>query len=306
MVVQSSNCGKMEKILLTGSNGFISHSIIKQLLNKGYFVIATSKGENRREHHGHQFSYTPLDFTNPEAINETFKKYTPSIVIHCGALSKPDDCEQNKPLAYQVNVKGTIDLLSAAQRYSCFFIFLSTDFVFNGQRGMYQEDDEISPVNYYGLTKALAEEEVRKYAFNWSIARTVLVYGKTFGERPNIITNTAMALKRRDPLKIFNDQVRTPTYVEDLAGGILGIIEKKATGIFHLSGQDILTPFEMAVSVARYLQLDETLIKPVKEGDFLQAAKRPLKTGFNISKAKEKLDYTCLSFAEGLKKSLEI
>ncbi|GAC1427005.1 MAG: SDR family oxidoreductase [Flavisolibacter sp.] len=296
----------MEKILLTGSNGFIGYYLTEQMLKKGYSVMATSKGENRREHPGQKVDYTSLDFTDPEAINQTFKKYNPSIVIHCGALSKPDDCELNKPFAYQVNVKGTIDLLSAAKRHACFFIFLSTDFVFDGQSGMYQEEDETSPVNYYGLTKVLAEEKVRNYAFNWSIARTVLVYGKTLGGRPNLITSTAIALKRGDPLKIFNDQVRTPTYVEDLASGILSIIEKKARGIFHLSGEDILTPFQMAVSVARYLQLDESLIKPVKEGDFLQPAQRPLKTGFNISKAKEMLGYTCLSFADGLKNSLEI
>jgi dTDP-4-dehydrorhamnose reductase len=182
-------------------------------------------------------------------------------------------------------------------------VFLSTDFVFDGEKGMYEENDERRPVNYYGQTKLLAEDEVMKYAYDWSIIRTVLVYGKPFSSRQNLLTNVAIGLQKGEKLNIFDDQVRTPTFVEDLAEGIVRIIEKRANGLFHLSGVDRVTPYQMAVAVAHHLGLDASLIKKVKEQDFNQPAKRPLKTGFNISKAKAELNYQPVSFREGLKRT---
>jgi dTDP-4-dehydrorhamnose reductase len=151
----------------------------------------------------------------------------------------------------------------------------------------------------------LAEDEVEKYKWDWAIVRTVLVYGKPFLNRQNILTNVAAALQRGEKLNVFNDQVRTPTYVEDLAVGILSILEKQKTGIYHISGKDVLTPYQMAMAVAEYLNLDATLINKVEEKDLDQPARRPLKTGFSISKAKNDLDYQPISFKEGLKKTFE-
>jgi dTDP-4-dehydrorhamnose reductase len=209
----------------------------------------------------------------------------------------------NKENAYLTNVTGTIYLLNAANTYKNFFIFLSTDFVFSGEKGMYKEDDERKAVNYYGITKMLAEDEVEKYKWDWAIVRTVLVYGKPFLNRQNILTNVAAALQRGEKLNVFNDQVRTPTYVEDLAVGILSILEKQKTGIYHIYGKDVLTPYQIAMAVAEYLNLVATLINKVEEKDLDQPARRPLKTGFNISKAKNDLDYQPISFKEGLKKT---
>ncbi len=198
---------------------------------------------------------------------------------------------------------GTINLLKAAARLKTFFIFISTDFVFDGKSGMYKEEDATGPVNYYGETKLLSEEEVKKYPGEWAIVRTVLVYGKPFSARQNILTTTASSLLKGERIKIFNDQVRTPTYVEDLAKGIAAIIDNSATGIYHLSGSDTLTPYEMAVAVANYLGLDASLITRVTEHEFKQPASRPLKTGFDLTKAKKVLGFRPTSFKEGLMKT---
>ena len=158
-------------------------------------------------------------------------------------------------------------------------------------------------MNYYGETKVLAEDEVMSYPFPWSIVRTVLVYGKTFSGRENIVTNTAKLLREGKPLKIFDDQVRTPTYVEDLAGGIVAIIEKGATGIYHLSGEDVRTPYDIAGETAGYLGYDASRITAVKAHEFDQPARRPAKTGFDLSKAKKELNYQPIPFAEGLQRT---
>lgn len=293
------------RILITGANGFLGYYLVQQLLQKEYSVIATGKGENRLPFKGEKFSYHTLDYTNKESIATVFETTKPQVVVHCGAISKPDECEQNREAAFLSNVTGTINLLEASARCKAHFIFLSTDFVFSGEKGFYKEEDERAPVNYYGETKVLAEDEVANYPFDWSIVRTVLVYGKTFSGRENIVTNTAKALREGKHLKIFDDQVRTPTYVEDLAAGIVSMIEKAANGIYHLSGEDVRTPYDIAVQTAQFLNLDASLITAVKANEFDQPARRPAKTGFDISKAKRELNFQPISFAEGLRKAFQ-
>jgi dTDP-4-dehydrorhamnose reductase len=295
----------MQTILITGANGFVGYYLCQQLLQKRYTVIATGKGECRLPFKEKSFVYQSLDFTNDTDVKNIFEAYRPETVVHCGAISKPDECELNKESAYLTNVTGTIYLLNAAAKFKSFFIFLSTDFVFSGEKGLYTEEEERRPVNYYGETKVLAEDEVKKYVYEWSIVRTVLVYGKPFLNRQNILTTVAAALQKSQKLNIFNDQVRTPTYVEDLAAAIVSIIKKNATGVYHISGEDVHTPYEMAMAVAQHLKLNSSLITKVEEKDFDQPARRPLKTGFDISKAKNDLGYQPIPFKEGLKKTFE-
>ena len=205
--------------------------------------------------------------------------------------------------AYLANVEGTVQLLINSEELKSFFIFLSTDFVFDGERGMYNEEDTPRPVNYYGRTKLEAEEAVKEYEHDWAIVRTVLVYGKNHSGHNNLLKIVREKLEKGEEYSVFDDQVRTPTYVEDLAKGIVSIIEKKATGVFHLSGKDVLTPYQMAVETAEYLKLDSSVIKKVTHTSFNQPAKRPLKTGFIIDKARKELGYEPISFADGLKKT---
>jgi dTDP-4-dehydrorhamnose reductase len=291
------------KILITGANGFLGYYLTEKLLQKKYTVIATGKGSSRLpfEHHDN-FIYNEMDFTDPFNVHDVFEKYKPDVVVHAGAISKVDDCELNQWEAYRVNTEATVTLLVNAEEYKSFFVFVSTDFIFDGDRGMYKEDDKPNPVNFYGKTKLEAEEAVKEYQYDWAIVRTVLVYGKPQAGRANILTIVKDKLEKGETYNVVDDQVRTPTYVKDLADGIIAVIEKKAKGVYHLSGEDVLTPYQMAIKAAEYLGLDNTLIKKVTAKDFYQPAKRPPKTGFVIDKAKKQLGYRPLSFEEGLKK----
>ena len=292
------------KILITGANGFLGYYLVEQLRRKNFSVTATGKGECRLPFtHDKNFQWLPMDFTDPFSIHDVFDNIRPDVVIHAGAMSKPDECEANQMLAYLVNVEGTVQLLINSADLKSFFVFLSTDFVFDGERGMYDEDDTPNPVNYYGRTKLEAEEAVKEYEFNWAIVRTVLVYGKNHSGHSNILKVVKEKLEKGEEYSVVDDQLRTPTYVEDLANGIVSIIERKATGIFHLSGKDILTPYQMAIKTAEHLRLDSSVIKKVTAASFSQPAKRPPKTGFIIDKARKELGYEPLSFEEGLKKT---
>jgi dTDP-4-dehydrorhamnose reductase len=196
-----------------------------------------------------------------------------------------------------------VNLLVNAAELQSFFLFVSTDFIFDGESGMYKEEDEAKPVNYYGRTKLEAEELVKDYESDWAIVRTVLVYGKPLTGRSNILTIVKNKLEKGEVYNVVDDQVRTPTYVGDLAAGIVSILEKKAKGIYHLSGKDILTPYQMAIKTAQFLGLDPSLINRVTASNFTQPAKRPAKTGFDISKAKKEIGYDPISFDDGLVKT---
>jgi dTDP-4-dehydrorhamnose reductase len=292
------------KVLVTGANGFLGYYLVEQLLAKKYSVIATGKGECRLPFaHDLNFRWLSMDITDPFSIHDVFENVKPAVVVHAGAMSKPDECERDQMKAYSVNVEGTVQLLINSEDLQSFFIFLSTDFVFDGARGMYNEEDEPRPVNYYGRTKLEAEEAVKEYEYDWAIVRTVLVYGKNHSGHDNILKIVKEKLEKGEEYKVVDDQVRTPTYVEDLAKGIVSIVEKKATGIFHLSGKDILTPFQMAMKTAAHLNFDSSVIKKVTAASFSQPARRPLKTGFIIDKARNELGYEPVSFEEGLTKT---
>lgn len=292
------------KILLTGANGFLGQYLCARLLSETHQVIATGKGQNRLPFQfGPNFTYVTLDFTDKDQVNEILDYHEPDIIIHAGAMTQADECELEPEKAYKVNVEGTRYLLAKAVKRAVYFIYLSTDFIFSGDKGMYEEEDIPGPVNFYGKTKLQAEALVKNYPFDWAIVRTVLVYGKPLAGRNNILTVVKNKLESGEIYKVVSDQVRTPTYVEDLANGIVRIISKKASGIYHISGEEQLTPYDMAVKTADFLGLDRTLLVNVNASTFSQPAQRPLLTGFTIEKAKSELGYQPLSFNEGLRKT---
>ncbi len=290
------------RVLLTGANGFLGYYLVELLLQHGHDVIATGRGECKLPFQLHSsFHYVVMDFTDPYRVHDVFQHYQPEAVIHSGALTRVDDCEIHQWEAYVANVEGTRNLLANAEELRCHFIFISTDFVFDGSRGMYTEKDQPSPVNFYGKTKWEAEQAVMEYPFEWSIVRTVHVYGEPRNGGLNFLHILKAKLEKGDPYMVVTDQFRTPTYVGDLAKGVVAILGKKAMGLFHISGKDLLTPFEMATKAARLLGLEKHLIKPVTSLTFTQPGKRPPRTGFVIDKARRELDFEPVSFEEGLK-----
>jgi dTDP-4-dehydrorhamnose reductase len=227
------------------------------------------------------------------------------VVIHGAALTAPDACELDKARSHLVNVEATRFLAEAAKVVGAFFIQVSTDFIFDGSSGPYVEDDMPAPVNYYGVTKLKGEQVVMDSGCRWAIVRTVLVYGNTHGAtRSHLIHWVRDKVGKGERIKVVCDQVRTPTYAGDLAHGILLVADQKAEGIFHISGRDLMTPYDMALATCEALGLDATLMERVDASTFTQPAQRPLRTGFLIGKAEEKLGYAPLSFREGLARML--
>ena len=289
------------KILITGSNGLLGQKLVNLLLEKGIEVIATSRGANRVTYLSKPFEYCELDIINQAQVAEVIDRYKPNTVIHTAAMTNVDQCEQEQDGCRALNVDAVRYLVEACESHNIHFIHLSTDFIFDGEDGPYKEEDEPNPISFYGQSKLDAEEIVKSAKCDWAILRTVLVYGITPGmSRSNIILWVKENLEKGNPLKIVDDQWRTPTLAEDLAIGCYLTAEKRATGVFNISGEEMLTPYDMAKKTADYFDLDFSLVTKVDGSIFSQPAKRPPKTGFILDKAKSILGYQPHTFEEGI------
>lgn len=289
------------KILITGSNGLLGQKLVKLLLDEGIEVIATSRGANRVNYLSKPFEYCELDITHQSQVNEVMDKYKPDTIIHTAAMTNVDQCETEQDGCIKLNVDAVEYLVKASESINAHFIHLSTDFIFDGEDGPYKEEDLPNPISFYGQSKLDAEVIVKAAKCDWSILRTVLVYGITPGmSRSNIILWVKENLENGKPLNIVDDQWRTPTLAEDLALGCYLTAKKRATGVFNISGEEMLTPYDMAEKTADYFKLDFSLVTKVDGSTFSQPAKRPPRTGFILDKAKEVLNYQPQSFEQGI------
>ena len=299
MSTQSSN---KPKILITGANGLLGQKLVDQLVQQGKFdVIATGRGPCRLS--GSGYSYQPLDIENEQEVDQIVLNLCPDVIIHGAAMTHVDECETHQEACYRANVLATKYLIAAAEKIQSHFIFVSTDFIFSGLDGQnpYTEEAKADPVNYYGQTKLDGEELLKRSSLKWAIARTVLVYGLANDlSRSNIILWVKSSLEAGKQIQVVDDQVRTPTLAEDLAAGCILMAEQGATGIFNISGSELLTPYQMAMETADYFGLNQELIVRTDSTKFTQPARRPMKTGFVIEKAKNQLGYRPKTFREGI------
>lgn len=299
----------MRKILITGSNGLLGQKLVYKLKDKTTVsCIATARGENRLVNK-EGYTYASLDITDYDNVAAVFKQFMPDVVINTAAMTNVDACETDRDGAKLLNVTAVQNQVTVLEEltklnpgYNPHFIHLSTDFIFDGTHGPLDENEKPNPLSYYAETKLEAEKIVQASSLFWSIARTVLVYGIVDNmSRSNIVLWVKQSLEQGKTINVVDDQFRTPTLAEDLADGCILIAEKKAQGIYNISGKDFLNILEIAHLVADYYHLDKSLIKPSKSADIKQPAKRPPITGFIIDKAKRDLGYNPHSFVEGIK-----
>jgi dTDP-4-dehydrorhamnose reductase len=291
------------RILITGSNGLLGQKLVKLCLERGLNFIATSKGENRNPDCP-TINYLSLDISIFSEINNVFQFYYPTHVIHTAAITNVDYCEEHNDECQIMNVDATKLLLRASVQYNAHFQLLSTDFVFDGEKGNYKEEDIVNPLSVYAKSKVDAENVLQtSMTDNWSIVRTIIVYGEGNNlSRTNIVLWAKEALKTGNEITIVDDQFRAPTWAEDLAWGCLEIVLRNKKGVFHISGPETMSVIDLVYRIADFYGLPKNQIKPIRSTTLNQAAKRPPKTGFDLTKARNELNYEPLT----LEKSLEL
>lgn len=291
----------MKKVLITGSNGLLGQKLIN--LYKGIDdinLIATSRGENRYPDEV-GYTYHSIDVTDENEVHRVISEVNPDTIIHTAAMTNVDACETDKLGAETLNVDAVLYVVEAANSVDAHIIHISTDFIFDGENGPYEETDAPEPLSYYGETKLASENIVMHQAKKWSIARTILVYGIVHDlSRSNIVLWAKGALEKGNPINVVNDQVRSPTLAEDLAMGCRLIERREAEGIYNISGKDQMNIVEIVHQVADYFGLDKSIITEVSSETLNQPAKRPPITGFDLSKSMQVLGYNPHSFEEGI------
>ena len=291
----------MKTVLVTGSNGLLGQKITEKIVKEGGVkLIATAKGANRYPV-ADGYVYVEMDILNPQEVRSVVEQYRPDAIIHTAAMTNVDTCETEKELAYQLNVAAVQTLIDVCEAFDIQLVHLSTDFIFDGAAGPYDEEAEPNPLSYYGQTKLEAEELLKKSKIKWAILRTIIVYGIVSDmSRSNIVLWAKGALEKGSPLNIVNDQWRMPTLAEDLADCCLLAVEHDAQGVFNVSGKDMMSISELVARVADFWGLDKSLINEISAATLNQAAKRPVRTGFILDKAMTQLHYQPHSFEEGL------
>lgn len=291
----------MIKVVITGSNGLLGQSLLKLLLKdkEKYQVFGFSRGVNRSGRE--DFSYESIDITDEKKLKVTLKEIQPNFIINTAAMTQVDDCENKKEACDLLNITVVKWLSEISEDLNAHLIHISTDFIFDGKKGNYKETDIANPLSYYGLSKLKSEEILTQSNIDYTILRTILVYGKVFDmSRSNIVLWVKEMLEKGKEITIVNDQYRTPTYVEDLALACKISMDKKATGIYHISSSELLSVFEIAQQIAEVFNLDKKMIKPISTSTLNQIAPRPTKTGFNLSKTNKELNFYPKSFKEDL------
>lgn len=290
------------RILLTGANGLVGQALVERLSEHPEVdLLATSREAKPRFSSG-AGGYVAMDVTDPVQVRQVFDDFAPSAVIHCAAMSKVGDCEQDRDACWDVNVHATQRLARACRAHGSRMVLLSTDFIFDGEEGPYAENDRPGPVNYYGRTKLAAENAVRSTGHDrWAVVRTTLGFGAMEDvRRGNFATWLIERFTAGEQILVPTDQLRTPTYVLDLADGIVRLVLRHRSGVYHIAGRELMTTYDFARQVATHFGFDPDLVLPATTVEIHPDEPRPLRAGLLILKAESELGYRPRPLPEAL------
>jgi len=282
------------KYLVTGSAGLVGSRVIKELTeldHKVYSCYNYMKPENGIP--------TKLDLTNTNDIKDVIDRIKPDRIIHLAAMTNVDLCETEQDLATKINVKSTEIIAREAAKKNAFFIYVSTDYVFDGIQGMKKENDTPNPLGFYGKSKLDGELTLNNLASGWCIARTSTPFGihKTKKSFPLWVKEN---LEEKIEIPVLIDQFTSPTYVPNLSKMLIEIATRQIAGIIHTAGATRISRFQLAEMIADKLNLDKTLLKPTKINEMNWKAPRPKDSSLDVSLANEILNEKPQSIQKGL------
>ncbi len=276
------------KILILGSSGLLGSEVKKVFLEEELILP----------------NETDLDITDENKVIGYIKEQKPAVIINCAAYTNVDGCEkdENKDIAFKVNGWGPGYIAKGAELIGAKLVHISTDYVFNGNKEEpYETDDVVDPVNVYGETKLLGENEIKKYCKKYYVLRTAWLYGDN---GPNFINTMLKLGQDRNELNVVNDQYGSPTYVKDLAAGIKNILTKENYGTYHMVNHGYCSWYDLAVLVFKYAKMN-VFVHPVSSSEFIRPAKRPNNSRMNDQKLLENGYKLLRNYEEAVKEFIE-
>lgn len=287
------------RILLTGANGLVGQKTAEIFSHETEDTLFLSDIGPKAEDQG-KSNYIPLDITHKEEVKQAVKKYAPYVIINTAAYTNVDGCETERELSWKVNVDAVKNLIIACRINSSKLIHISTDYVFDGKTGNYDESSTPNPKSFYGKAKLASENAVLASGINHTIIRSMIIYGTGKNIKLNFALWLVDKLKRNEEVTIVDDQYGQPTISDDVALAILRIVERNCTGLYHVCGSEYVSRYEFAVRLANIFGFDSKLIIPIKTSELHQAAERPMNSSFITLKAQTELGIKPLNVTEGL------
>jgi dTDP-4-dehydrorhamnose reductase len=288
------------RLLVVGSNGLLGQKVVELFVRGSSAEITASSVEPAPVRPLHSVSYRQADITSKKDVKALVAAVEPGVIINCAAMTNVDACETERELAWKINVSGVEHLADAATRLNAALVHISTDYVFDGKRGPYAEDDRPEPLSYYGKTKLASENLLRASDLQHLILRTMVLYGHAEGVKANFALWLIDSLQKKRSVTVVDDQTGNPTLVDDLAYAIMRAIELQKWGLYHIAGRDIVSRYEFALRLAAVFGLDPALITPIKTDQLHQPAPRPLQSGLVTLKAETEIGYRPSTTEDGL------
>jgi dTDP-4-dehydrorhamnose reductase len=273
------------RILITGASSLPGYRATLEALRRGHEVIGL--------HYTHpipiedeKLKKVLINISELDSLRNLIVKKKPDVIIHTAALGDVDLCEKDRELAWRTTVKPSIEIASTASKIGSFTIYLSTDYIFDGERGNYREDDTPNPVNYYGLTKLMGEVAFTSCPSH-AVVRASSIYG--FGPgRMNFAKYLVEKLKAGEAVKALIDQYTSPTQATLLGKAIIEIAEGRMEGVFHVAGER-MNRYEFAIKVADTLKLEKNLIQKAEMKEMKWLAKRPRDSSLNYDETRRRI-----------------
>jgi dTDP-4-dehydrorhamnose reductase len=288
-----------KRILVTGSNGMLGQRIIHFFSNLENVELLACSVEDKQVPGSRAVEYLQTDLRKRESIKGVVLNFYPDFIINAAAFTNVDLCESDKENAWKLNVKGVEYLAEACRALDAHLVHISSDYIFDGKRGPYSENSKPNPLGYYGRTKLASENALKISGAINTIIRTNVLFGVA-NSRPDFVRWVINSLREKKQINIVTDQINNPTYIDDLVSAISKIIEFRRQGIFNIGGRDLLSRYDFAIKIAKYFNLDESLINPIKTEDLKQAALRPLNSGLITIKAESQFGFKPHSIDETL------
>ena len=272
------------KFLVTGSAGLVGSQVVKDLTKQNHTVYSCYHDE--KPSHGTSIQ---LDITDQDKIIQILQEIKPDRIIHLAAMTNVDQCETQQELAILLNAKSTEILAKQAAKQNAFFVYVSTDYVFDGIKGMKKEDDSTNPLGFYGKSKLEGEFTLNKLASSWCIARTSTPFG-IHHKKKSFPLWVQESLEAKKEIPVLVDQFTSPTYVPNLSKMLIEVATRQITGILHLSGATRISRYELAELVADKLSLDKKFLIQTNTDEMNWKAQRPKDSSLDVSLAAEILN----------------
>ncbi|MDR3610649.1 MAG: dTDP-4-dehydrorhamnose reductase [Ignavibacteriaceae bacterium] len=286
-----------KRILVTGANGMLGQRVIHFFsANEDIELLGCSVEPNGCFN---KIDYKSCDISKRDEIKDIILDFFPDVIINAAAYTNVDLCETEKENAWKINVKGVEYLAEASRIIDAHLVHMSTDYIFDGLRGPYDERAKPNPLGYYGRTKLASENVLKTSGTFFTIFRTNVLYGIA-DSRPDFVRWVVQSLKSGKQIRIVTDQINNPTYIDDLVQAINQVIEYKKYGIYNIGGREFISRYEFTLRIADYFKLDKSLITAITTEELKQAAKRPLRCGLITIKAESELGFKPHSIDESL------